>query len=82
MLRLRLCWFQELGDSVLDFRAVTTVIRGTLIIIPMGTIGTRICTTIHMPGIHMHIIPLPQAMGTLGTGLTIAIIITTTIELT
>ena len=30
----------------------------------------------------MHIIPLPQAMGTLGTGLTIAIIITTTIELT
>ena len=48
----------------------------------MDIIGIHMFTTIHMPGIHMHIIPLPQAMGTLGTGLTIAIIITTTIELT
>jgi len=31
-----------------------------------------------MPGIHMHIIPLPKAMGTLGTGPTIATITTTT----
>jgi hypothetical protein len=34
-----------------------------------------------MPEIDMHIIPLPQAMGTLAAGPTIAIIITTTIEL-
>jgi hypothetical protein len=49
----------------------------------MDTIGIRTFTTIHMPGIHMPIIPLPQAIGTAGTGLTIAtiaIIITTTIE--
>ena len=65
----------------MDFRAATPLIRHATIIIPTGTIGTRISTTIHMPGIHMHIIPLPQAMGTLGTGPTIATIITTAIEL-
>jgi hypothetical protein len=84
MLRLRLCLFQEPGDSVLDFRAVTTVIRGTLIIIPMGTIGTRMSTTIPMPGIHIHIIPQPQPpIGTVGIGPTgiIAIIITTATKL-
>ena len=83
MLRLRLCWFQELGDSVLDFRAVTTVIRGTLIIIPMGTIGTRMSTIIRMPGIRIHIIPRRQATGTAGIGPTaiIAIVITTTTKL-
>ena len=66
----------------MDFRAATPLIRHATIIIPTDTIGTRTSTTIHMPGIHMHIIPLPQAIGTLGTGPTIDIIITTTIELT
>ena len=77
MLRLRrLFWFQELGDLVLDFRAVITVLRGTLIIIRTGTIGTRTPTTIRMPGIHIHIIPHPQDIGTVGIGLTT---VTTTI---
>ena len=70
MLRLRLCWFQELGDSVLDFRAVTTVIRGTLIIIPMGTLDTRMSTIIRMPEIRTHIIPLHQPTDTADIGLT------------
>jgi hypothetical protein len=51
----------------------------------MDIIGIRTFTTIPMPGIHMHIIPLLQAIGTAGIGLItaiIAIIITTTIELT
>jgi hypothetical protein len=50
----------------------------------MGIIGTRTSTTTHMPGIHMHIIPLPQAMGTVESGpttVTIAIRTTTIIEL-
>ena len=84
MLRLRqLCWFQELRDSVLDFRAATTAIRGTLVFIPMGTIGTRMSTTIRMPGIHIHIIPQPQPTGTVAIGpiAIIAIIITTATEL-
>jgi hypothetical protein len=49
----------------------------------MDIIGIRTFTTIHMPGTDMHIIPLPQAIGTAGTGLitaTIDIIITTTLE--
>jgi cation transporter-like permease len=40
----------------------------------MGTIGTRTSTTIHMPGIHMHITPPPQTIGTAEIGLTTAII--------
>jgi len=50
----------------------------------MDIIGIRTFTTIPMPGIHMHIIPLPQVTGTAGTGLitaTIDIIITTKIEM-
>jgi hypothetical protein len=67
----------------LDFRAATPPIRRAIIIILMDIIGIRTFTTIPMPGIHMHIIPLPQAIGTVGIGLitaTIDIIITTTIE--
>ena len=84
MLRLRrLFWFQELGDLVFDFRAVITVLRGTLIIIHTGTIGTRMSTIIRMPGMRIHIIPRPQATGTVGIGPTaiIAIIITTVTKL-
>jgi hypothetical protein len=50
----------------------------------MDIIGIPTFTTIHMLGIHMHIIPLPQAIGIAGTGPTtdiIAIIITTAIDL-
>jgi hypothetical protein len=50
----------------------------------MGTIGTRTFTTTLMPGIRMHIIPLPQAIGTLGIGpttVTIAIITNPVIKL-
>jgi hypothetical protein len=49
----------------------------------MDTTGIRTFTTIHMPEIDMHIIPLPQATGPVGIGPTaviIAIIITTIIE--
>ena len=67
----------------MDSQAATTVIRGTLVSIPMGTIGTRMSTTIRMPGIHLHIIPRPQVIGIVGTGLTtVSIAITTTIEQT
>jgi hypothetical protein len=41
-------------------------------------------TTIRTPGIHIHIIPHPQAIGTVGIGpiiATIAIIITTATKL-
>jgi len=49
----------------------------------MATIGTRTPTTIRMPGIHIHIIPRPQVIGIVGTGLTtVSIAITTTIEQT
>jgi hypothetical protein len=51
----------------------------------MDIIDIRTFTTIPMPGIHMHIIPLPQAIGIADNGLitaTIDTIITTTIELT
>jgi len=56
----------------LDFRAATTLIRGTLIIIPTGTLDTHTPTTIRMLGIGIHIIPLPQPTGTVGIGLPIA----------
>ena len=56
----------------MDFRAATTLIRGTLIIIPTGTLDTRTSTTIRMPEIRIHIIPLPQPTGTVGIGLPIA----------
>lgn len=64
----------------MDFRAATTVHRHILIIIRMGTIGTRTFTTTLTPGIDIHIILLPQAIGTLlGIGHTTA---TSTIILT
>src|SRR6516225_9592131 len=68
MLGLRpLSWFPELRDSVLDFRAATTVLRATSIIILTGTIGTRTCTIIRTPEIHIHIIPRrPDPCGTAG----------------
>jgi len=70
MLGLRpLSWFPELKDSVLDFRAATTVFRATSIIILTGTIGTRTCTTIRTPEIHIHIIPRrPDPCGTVRIG--------------
>ena len=78
MLGLRpLSWFPELKDSVLDFRAATTGLRATSIIILTGTIGIRTSTTIRMPGIHIHTIPRrPDRCGTAGIGPT-AIIGTT-----
>ena len=62
----------------MDFRAATTLIRGTLIIIPTGILDTHTSTTIPMLGIGIHIIPLPQATGTVGTGRTTASIGTIT----
>ena len=50
----------------MDFRAATTLIRGTLIIIPTGTLDTHTSTTIRMPGIGIHIIPLPQPTEDIG----------------
>jgi hypothetical protein len=49
----------------------------------MGTLGTHMSTTIPMPGIHIHIIPQPHLIGTVGIGPTviIAIIINTATEL-
>jgi hypothetical protein len=49
----------------------------------MGTIGIRMSTTIHIPEIHIHIIPRPQPIGTVGTEPTaiIDIIITTVTKL-
>jgi hypothetical protein len=67
----------------LDFRAATTLLQRALIIIPMGTIGTRTFITIHMPGIRIHITPHPQVTGTPGIGPTtanIAIIVITAIK--
>jgi hypothetical protein len=72
-------WFPELKDSVLGFRAATTVLQATLITIPTGTIGTRTSTTIRMRGIRIHIIPLRQSIRTVGIGLTSIIIATTII---
>ena len=67
----------------MDFRAATTVIRGTLVFIPTGTLGTRTSTTIRMLVIHIHIIPQLQPTGTVAIGriATIAIIITTVTKL-
>ena len=78
MLGLRpLSWFPELKDSVLDFRAATTVLRATSIIILTGTIDIRTCTIIRMPGTHIHTIPRrPDRCGTVAIGST-AIIATT-----
>ena len=73
--------FQGLGDSVLDFRGTVMPIRRATIIIHTGTISAR--TTL----IPSHIRIITVATGTAGiTGVglitaTIAIIITTTIEL-
>ena len=79
MLRLRrLSWFPELRASVLDFRADTTLLRATSIIILTGTIGIRTSTTIRTPEIHMPIIPRRQPIGTPRIG-RITIIIATTL---
>lgn len=79
MLRLRrLSWFPELRASVLDFRADTTLLRATSIIILTDTIGTRTSSTIRTPEIHMPIIPRRQPIGTLRIGL-ITIIIASTL---
>src|SRR5215467_14882693 len=83
MLRLQpLSWFPELRDLVLDFRAATTLLPATSIIILTGIIGTPTCTTIRMPEIHTHITPrLPDPCATVGIG-PIAIIATTIITAT
>jgi len=63
----------------LDFRAATTVLRATSIIILTGTIGTRTCTTIRTPEIHIHIIPRrPDPRDTVGIGPTAITAITIT----
>ena len=67
----------------MDSRAATPLIPRTLIIIPTGSIGVRTFTTILIPT-HIRIITAPHTMGAVGTGpttATIAIIITTVIEL-
>ena len=67
----------------MDSPAATPLIRRTLIIIPTGTIGVRTFTTILIPT-HIRIITAPHPTGIVGTGpttVTIAIIITTVIEL-
>jgi hypothetical protein len=78
-MRSPLCSFPELRESVLDFRPGTTVLRHILIIIPMGTIDIRTSTIIHMPGIRILTIPLPQpaadtelTIASIGTIITIA----------
>ena len=80
MLKLRLLsWFRELRDLVLDFRAATTVLRATSIIILTVIIGTRTCTTIRTPEIHFHIIPRrPDPCDTVGIGPTAIIASTIT----
>jgi hypothetical protein len=74
--------FQELGESVLDFREAITLIRHATIIIPTGITGGR--TTLILS--HIRIITVatdtPGITGVEVTTATIAIIITTTIELT
>lgn len=72
-------WFPELRDLVLDFRAATTVLRATSIIILMGTIDIRTSTTTRMPGTHIHTIPRrPDRYGTRGIGPTATIAATIT----
>ena len=73
--------FPALGESVLDFRAAIMPIRRPIIIIPMGITGGR--TTLILS--HIRIITLaadtPRITGVELTTATIAIIITTAIEL-
>ena len=73
--------FPALGESVLDFRAAIMPIRRPIIIIPMGITGGR--TTLILS--HIRIITLaadtPRITGVALTTATIAIIITTAIEL-
>src|SRR5262245_4711324 len=78
MLKLRpLSWFPELRDLVLDFRAATTPLPATSIIIPTGIIVTPTCITIRTPEIHIHIIPpRPDLRGTVDIGPTAIIAIT------
>ena len=73
-------WFPHLGESVLDSLAAIPLIRRTLIIIPMGTIGARTFTTILIPT-HLRIITAPHTTGIVGTGPTTVTIATTVIEL-
>jgi len=74
--------FRELGESVSDFRAAIMPIRHGTIIIPTGITGGR--TTLILS--HIRIITVAtDTAGITGVELTtatIAIIITTTIELT
>jgi hypothetical protein len=73
--------FPALGESVLDFRAALMPIRRPFIIIPMAITGGR--TTLILS--HIRIITLaadtPRITGVELTTATIAIIITTAIEL-
>ena len=73
--------FPALGESVLDFRAATMPIRRPIIIIPMGITGGRTPLILS----HIRIITLaadtPRITGVELTTATIAIIITTAIEL-
>ena len=74
--------FPALGESVSDFRAAIMGIRRATIIIPTGITGDRTTT------IHSHIRIITLVIGTTGitgvelTTATIAIVITTAIELT
>jgi hypothetical protein len=65
-------WFPDLEDSVSDFRAVTPLIRRTLIIIHTAIIGDRTFTTILIR------ITGPHTIGPVVTGPTTAIIATIT----
>jgi hypothetical protein len=67
-----LSWFPHPGDLVLDSPAATPLIRHILIIIPMGTIGARMFTTILIP-IDTRIITA-RHIGTVVTGPTTVII--------
>ena len=64
----------------MDSLAAIPLIRRTLIIIPMGTIGARTFTTILIPT-HIRIITAPHTIGIVGTGPTTVTIATTASEL-
>jgi hypothetical protein len=74
--------FPGLGESVSDFRAVIMPIRRTTIIILMGITGGRTTLILSLTRIITLATDIPGITGVELTTVTIAIIITTAIELT
>jgi hypothetical protein len=74
--------FPALGESVSGFRAAIMPIRRTIIIILTGTTGGRTTTILNRIRIITRATDIPGITGVELTTATIAIIITTAIELT